>query len=391
MFFKLAKQPEQNFPNQYQLGSLILNTDNGWHRVRLDHKIFVYKGYLENAAWSAEFLLSIQDHQQRGNFTVFCFDTDTLQISIYTNQWRGFLMWYEPQQWLSNLDRSSHTVWNDSTVVIEPDLSMIETKIDIIGDTYHDQIDLARAKIDLDAIIDERVRGFLISNQLPLKVFCSGGVDSTLVWSYIKQHTQDYELILENRIQWDEFWCRNQKKITREFWAYQQIHHWLEPCVLTSGAPGDEFMFRSPTTVNLWCMYHDIDIFDLLRDSTALHHGYFMQEKHQKLFAQQHQDRSLDAVMALSMPEFSRYLLNIISNDCQHWHLGNTLTFTPLRDLRIFKTLLRLSPGDLTPQILNSSISRQLIADNDQSLLAVMSDIKNVGESLANMSSLISR
>jgi hypothetical protein len=224
-----------------------------------------------------------------------------------------------------------------------------------------------------------------------LKVFCSGGIDSTLVWSFIKRHTSDYELVLENRQQWDYFWCRNRRQITQQFWAYQQLHHWLEPCVLTSGAPGDEFFFRSPVTVNLWCMYNDIDIFDLLRPGVGILYDYFMLEKNQAVFRAQQSDRSMDEVMRKTPSEFNRYLCDIIVNDCQHWHLGNTLTFTPLRDLEIFKLFLNLNARDLIPQIFDGEISRSLIARNDLSLLDRMSDVKNVGESLSKLAPLVPR
>jgi hypothetical protein len=64
-------------------------------------------------------------------------------------------------------------------------------------------------------------------------------------------------------------------------------------------------------------------------------------------------------------------------NDNQHWHLGNTLTFTPLKDIEITKILMGLPKEDLLGQIKNGDITRELIANNDQSLLQYLSDQKN--------------
>jgi hypothetical protein len=389
MFFSLAHQINQDFSNHYSLGRLVLNTDNGWQETMIDKCKFVYKGYIETMAWTPAVLVDIKDHQHQGNFLIFCFDPDTDTITLHTNRWRGFLIWYDAEIFVSNLHRASYTIWNDSTVSIDQDLVVYESKIDIIGDTDVVTRDRASVEHDIDTILQGRVNNFLTHNSLPIKVFCSGGVDSTLVWSYIKRSTDRFELVLENRIQWDYFWCRNGRHIQNNFWGYKQIHHWLEPCVLTSGAPGDEFMLRSPTTCNLWCMYNDIDIFDLLAQGHSLHHDYFLKERHQQLFRQQHLDPSLDAVMRLSWKDFVWYLCNIVVNDCQHWHLGNTLTFTPLRDLEIFKLTLSLPADDIKAQILNSDVSLSLIANNDAALLAMLSDTKNVGESLSNMAELM--
>jgi hypothetical protein len=138
-------------------------------------------------------------------------------------------------------------------------------------------------------------------------------------------------------------------------------------------------------------MYHGIDIFDLLRTRDFLHYDYFMQDKHQKLFIQQQQDRALDPVMRLDRTDFIKYICNINANDCQHWHLGNTLTFTPLRDMQVLKLMLALDVDDLLSQALDSAISKRLIAQNDADLLSVLSDTKNIGETLSNLAQCISK
>ena len=389
MFFKIAHRVDDRFPVHHDLGDLVLNVDSGWHTHQQDHLHYIFKGYVEDAGWSPDLLATITDLQVLGNFCVFCFDSTQQTVSLVTNRWRGMIIWSEPGQWISNLDRASYTIWNDSSISIDQTLGYRETKVDIIGDTSVADITSSQLIDRVHQILDSRIGNFLHNNTFPVRVFCSGGIDSTLVWRFIKRHTPDYELVLENRVQWDYFWCRNRRQITQQFWAYQQIHHWLEPCVLTSGAPGDEFFFRSPATVNLWCMYNDIDIFDLLRPGVGILYDYFMLEKNQTLFRSQQSDRFLDEVMRKKPSDFNRYLCDIVVNDCQHWHLGNTLTFTPLRDLEIFKLFLNLTPNDAIPQIFNGDISRALIVRNDPAMLDLMSDVKNVGESLSNLAHLV--
>ena len=391
MFFNLARSPHFAFCNHYNLGQLILSTDNGWHRIDTTQEVFIYKGYLECTNWNVEVLMALEDNKELGNFICFRMAKDSGLIKMVANRWRGVMIWSEHQQYVSNLFQGSHTIWNDSGLIIDKDLVLTETKNNIIGEFEAKILDLGQVQNQLHAILCERIESFISNNRLPLKVFCSGGIDSTLVWSYIQRFTSNYELVLENRMQWDQFWCKNRKKILKNFWGYSQLHHWLEPCVLTSGTPGDEFMMRGPTTINLWCMYHGIDIFDLLKSKDFLHYEYFAQDKHKKLFRQQQEDRELDSVMRLSRNEFVRYICNINANDCQHWHLGNTLTFTPLRDMRVLQLILSLDVKDLLPQMLDSSISKHLIERNNPELLTVLSQTKNVGESLSNLAQFISR
>ena len=78
-------------------------------------------------------------------------------------------------------------------------------------------------------------------------------------------------------------------------------------------------------------------------------------------------------------------MCNIIVNDWQHWHIGNTLTWTPLRDLRIFKILLRLPINDAIDQIMNSRFSLLLIENNQPGLSKLVSDQKNTGNSMKNL------
>jgi hypothetical protein len=188
-------------------------------------------------------------------------------------------------------------------------------------------------------------------------------------------------MIKSAHVDYDEFWLKNSGTL-KNFWGYSQIHHWNDPCVLTSGAPGDEFMLRSPVTIDLFLKLQDRDMIALLnqhRWQGCLHHTYFNLPKHRTIFAND-----------TPMPDWDRKqmlwnLCNILANDWQHWHLGNTLTWTPLRDLEITKLLLRL-PVDLAlGQIMNSDISCQLIEQNKPGLTSVISDQKNSGNVMKNL------
>ena len=384
MFFSLEHYPNPRFPQQWILGELILNTDSGWHRKKSNGTVWIYKGYADHDRLD-QLVSHIADDSVPGNFCVFQYRDGV--ITLHTNRYRGFMIWHDSQR-VSNLVVSDHAIWNDQWLTIHQDLAVAHDAQDIIGEIDFTVLSRQQALDQLDEILDRKVKQFVQHNDLPLRVFLSGGVDSMLVFSYIKKHTDRYELIWENRIEWDEFWCQNRRTIQQQFWGYNQIHHWRDRCVLVSGTPGDEFMLRSPTTANLYLMYHGSDIPQLIAQG-GMHAGYF--QKHLSLFENQLCDPDIKSTLQMSKQDFFWYLCNTVLNDCQHWHLGNTLTFTPLRDLALFKLLLRLPFADAVAQIMHSEISLALIERNDPELLKYLSPIKNTGETFSNLVYLMNK
>lgn len=391
MFFSLEHTSNNQFSQHWQLGQLTLNTDQGWQQLIFESRVLIFKGYTDCAPL-ATVVLNCLDHELPGNFCVFDYNTTTGNIVMRTNQWRGFLAWYNQHQRFSNLVSADKCLWNDGSVSIDQTLHIVEDTLDIIGSIPNNTIDRVTAVNSIHKILTEKTQQFVQHNNLPLRVFCSGGIDTALVYSYVKTATDNYELILGNHNEWDKFWCKNSRLLSESFWAYRNIHHWRDPCVVTSGAWGDECMLKNPNNANIWLMYHGIDIYELLdsneyRDCT--HYKFFNSDKSRQLYHAQQCDPAVIKALDLSPTDFYKYYCNIVINDCQHWHIGNTLTFTPLRDFDILKIMLRMDPKDVILQMFNGDISRQLIAFNDATILPTLSHLKDSGEELENLSSLI--
>jgi hypothetical protein len=233
----------------------------------------------------------------------------------------------------------------------------------------------------VNAILEAKTQKFVKSADRPIKTFLSGGVDSLLVYSYLQRYTDNYEMVKCSHIDYDEFWLKNSGTL-KGLWGYNQIHHWIESCILTSGTPGDEFMLRSPTTVNLYLRLQNCNMVDLLKQDCwqgCLHDSYFNLSKNYATF----NDNA-------PLPNWDRKqmiwnLCNILVNDWQHWHLGNTLTWTPLRDVEIIKLFLCLPADAALGQIMNSDISCQLIEQNKAGLTDVISNQKNSGNYMENL------
>lgn len=380
MFFHVGHDPLENFPCQWKLGKFYVNTDAGWQQSILADSTVLYKGYAD-AAPLETLIPTILDQsvpKHTGNFCVLVLADDTLKIQ--TDLYRSYPIYLG--HGINNLVPWSRTAWSDSTITLNSDLGVIENKFDVIGAVNDLEIPYAHALDQVDRILCKKIKQFLDHNTKPLKVFLSGGVDTMLVYSYLVRLGADFELLQCNHLDHDYFWRMN-SHLVEKYWAYKQIHHWRDHCVLASGAPGDEFMLRSPTTADLYLRSKNSSIPDLLlARPNSLHHAYFSQTKHQQIFQQ------YDVMPKNHRPSLIRDLCNIVVNDWQHWHLGNTLTWTPLRDLEIFKILLRLPFEHAVDQIMDSRFSLDLIERNYPGASGFISDQKNTGAVLKNLNRL---
>jgi hypothetical protein len=148
-----------------------------------------------------------------------------------------------------------------------------------------------------------------------------------------------------------------------------------------SGAPGDEFTARSPTTANMLLRYYNTGIDELLDDyKDSLHYSYF--SRYINLFKSQSELKynSLDHVI--------KECSDMIYNDYQHWHLGHTMVYTPFRDIEIFDIVAALEKNDLVEQIFNSTVQKELIRLNAPHLIDCLSTDKNTGNFMENLTDI---
>ena len=371
MFFHIADQSQENYPCHWQLGSFCVSTDSGWQLRQIGTAQVLYKGYVDAAPVEDRLLdivLQTTPHIL-GNFCALVLSDNTL--TIQTDRYRSFPIYISPDS-INNLIPTEHTAWTDSMITVHSDLAVTENKFDVIGHAW-----LPTSTVDqIDQLLTDKIKQFASYNQLPLRVFLSGGVDTLLLYSYIRRLDIPHEMTWNLHTDLDEFYLANSVDIKKN-WGYCQIHHWQQPCVLASGAPGDEFMLRSPITANQYLLNRGTSIPDQLpAHHDCLHYAYFT--KNLALFENQTRATS---------PE----LCNIVANDWQHWHLGNTLTWTPFRDLELFKLFLALPYEQALGQIMNSSVSRELIERNVPNLTRVLSDQKNTGNSMRNLRALLNQ
>lgn len=382
MFFSISLNRKENFSEFFRLGNFDVNTDAGWQIHQQGSKTAVYKGYADQGT-----LLSLLDQiliqtepKLTGNFCAIVYDSNTGTVEIKTDRYRGFPIFVDANNEVTNLTPYPQVVWSNRHVSVNYDCTVNETKFNLVGTIDTTELSKDEVVTQIHKILDKRTENFVKYNRLPIRAFLSGGVDSLLVYSYLQKYTDNYELIRCQHIDYDRFWLNNHGTLENN-WGYTQIHHWSEPCILTSGTPGDEFMLRGPITCHEYLKFHGISMMDLLKNplwENCLHYSYYHKPENLETF-----NRETDTVADSRLLQWA--LCNNVANDWQHWHLGNTLTWTPLRDLEIFKLILRLPIDDAVAQIMNSDLSRTLIEQNSPGLTKVISDQKNFGNYMKNL------
>jgi hypothetical protein len=130
--------------------------------------------------------------------------------------------------------------------------------------------------------------------------------------------------------------------------------------MLLTGACGDEFLFRAPYTIAIWAAWHNIKIEKYLK-TFCYHAHYFAKEKNIVVFQDFYSKRKQIQEQYPTQHDLIYHLLDVNANDHQHWHLGNTITWTPLKDLELNKLVLQLSIDDLLQQILDAKINKMVI------------------------------
>ena len=81
-------------------------------------------------------------------------------------------------------------------------------------------------------------------------------------------------------------------------------------------------------------------------------------------------------------------MLNNLVNDHQHWHIDETIFFTPFKDIKIPEVMLRIDKDALVDQVLDAGLNRALIHKNDPDILRLLSRQKNL-HNLENLTGIL--
>ena len=380
MFFELSKNSQKNFPQHFILpNKLVLNTDEGWKKIVLNDYVIILKGYSNNYDLKtlASKLTTNKRTSIKGNFCAFVCTDDS--VKILHDRDRGFPIWIGEQS-ITNLTKQSEPVWEDCTLTVD---SMMN-----VDKKWTSPYAFKRKEISDQSIIDsihnllnESFEKFLSHNTLPLKMYLSGGIDTLLAWTYLDNFTKNYEIVDYEYIKNTYFYATN-KKIIQKHQLYNQIHLWDHPCVLVTGSCGDEYFMRGPHTAGQILKYHGYNLIENIVESDYM--WYFLNRESSKQgvlngIKSVKEGQSLESVYE---DVFARN-----KNDFQHWHIDNTLTFTPFKDTSVTELVLQSSTEQLISQAKNASIQKELIRKIDGGKLRFLTKWKNYYD-VDNMTSL---
>ena len=380
MFFELSKNSQKNFPQHFILpNNLVLNTDEGWKKIVINDYVIILKGYSNNYDLKtlASKLTTNERTSIKGNFCAFVCTDDS--VKILHDRDRGFPIWIGERS-ITNLIEQSEPVWEDCTLTVD---SMMN-----VDKKWTSPYAFKRKEISDQSIIDnihnllnESFENFLSHNTLPLKMYLSGGIDTLLAWTYLDNFTKNYEIVDYEYIKNTYFYITN-KKIIQKHQLYNQIHLWDHPCVLVTGSCGDEYFMRGPHTAGQILKYHGYNLIENISESDYM--WYFLNRESCRQgvlngIESVKEDQSLESVYE---DVFARN-----KNDFQHWHLDNTLTFTPFKDTSITELVLQSSTEQLISQAKNASIQKELIRKIDDRKLKFLTKWKNYYD-VDNMTSL---
>ena len=369
MFFSLSTSRLDNFPYHYNLpNGLILNTDDGWESYTTDSHTVVIKGYINKCSLSDIIDdLIVQDiPTYKGNFCAFVADSEHVKILHDTN--RGFPIWKNDVN-ITNLVTLVEQIWADQILTVHSNMTVERSYFT----PYVKNTDnLTDEKIidNLHNTICDTYEQFLSHNTKKLKIFVSGGIDTTTSWAYLDYFTKNYEIVDYEYIKFTPFWMRNKNAI-KCHWAYAQVHLWDKDCVLVSGGNGDEYFLRGPSTLALALKKYDLEFQDIL-EPTDYHYRHF-----NKYLPDLYDSINKDYP---TIKDIQDHILNININDHQHWHLDRTLMFTPFKDISLLSTILCCSKDLLVSQAKNACINRELIGKLDKSKLDGISSQKNYNQ-----------
>lgn len=416
MFFSISKESfDERFTYFKKINDIYVSLDLGWeHKQYSGYDIFI-KGYSDDCGLDAVIADTIKNPipQHHGNYGIILIKNS--QIIISHSYTRPFPIWaYNGKNSkITNLPYEQYSVykpfivWENTNNIIHkfavksPEQTYIPSNTIIISglnknlelvkynlydiDDFDIPISLDNCIDSIGEILRDKKTQFLeLKRNKQLKVYISGGLDTMSVYSLIADYIDQSNFEFGENIDDNEFLEKNLNYLNLNFSHYQRIyiHHWNTPTILTSGVGGDEFFFKESYCIALWAAWKDINFINLVKAQPQdfYRRPYFLRPTTLKIFDDTWNNRQEIKKLFPSYKDLCQHLVTLKTNEFQHWHLCNTITWSPLQDVRILKLILRLNDDDLIQQMLYANIDFSLINKSDKKLKQYISKFKNLND-----------
>lgn len=371
MFFLISNLADTRFPCNFKLTETFwLNSDEGWLRLSDN---FYFKGYCMEL-FDHNDLISDPTPRHSGNFVAVFVKNDT--IFITHDKERSFPLYQDvANNIIGNIGLSKTKIINSNNLVsILPNGNIIQNTIKIPY-SFGNEINIDDA---VEIIYEKLIKHFtwLKNNCLVVpKIFFTGGIDTMLCLAMLRNLDINHELLTYEYYDLDHFTCKFRYQISQN-WCYNQIHHWKNNSWLISGAMGDETFLRGPGAINLILMNRKKTMTEFIKKNDY-HYQYFNNDKNLKIYADQQNDQKLK-IYTKDIKYLRKKIVETNLNDYQHWHLGNTITFTPFKDISILTTILSMDDNSLDLQMADAQLQKKLVAKAAPELLKYLMPQKNI-------------
>lgn len=379
MFFLISKNKDTRFDvSHYKLGWWV-NTDQGWLVNQTDNSLLLGKGYCDQH--SIQWLLeqNIIPNNLSGNFCLLKITVDR-GVEIFNNEYRSFPLWVSSDL-LTNFDPLTkddlQRVWADQAARVSNQgtihIGTVKKKNKFVPGSKNLD-DVVNNIVDL---LLHRAEQFKQNYQEKINFYRTGGVDTTLALALCNFSKIDVMHTVGNSLTPTNFITKNHNAL-KQYWGYKVLHNWNYPNVIVTGSHGDEYFLRGPDAISIITAWHNIDFVELLdKNPGCYHYHHFNSIKNRTKFKNQYNNRHQLQEKYPAWEDLANYILDILINDHQHWHISETITWTPLKEINIANWCLSLPIDELLDNFLNASIPKKCIERLDVNLISSIDQYKN--------------
>jgi hypothetical protein len=306
------------------------------------------------------------------------FDDDN--IIVRHNRNRSFKL-YRNAVCVTNLPTTDliENVWVSHEIHINSTWAQSLHSIDTDNLPADTSLSVSQAIDQISNLLDTTVHDFYQHNFANIQLYYSGGIDTLLIYSLLTHNNKSFDLIPYIHYDQDYFTTKNQNALS-SLWSYNQIHHWRDSAWIATGSHGDEYFLRGPEVISMITSWHDINFVEVMANNPNSYHSKYF-AKYPDIWNHAWENRREFQDTYPTQQAMHQQILNFLLNDHQYWHFGNTMTWTPFKNIELVRILLQCSIEDLLPQFINAELSKQLINRSDPNLLTALSRYKNFNSS----------
>lgn len=363
MFFDLKLHRDDSYQHCWKMGKYWLHTDDGWKEFHKDGRRAIAKGY------SYEVPLAVAAFEPPRYRGIFCSVVETDNgLMITHGSLRGFMM-FKDKTSVSNLRRldpfSFLTYWVDGQAVSYNPLPRMDES----------PVTLAEATDAIYGMIKENIQGILTNNDVPeLECTVTGGIDTTMIWSYLEAMGIPHRSTMTRHFAWDKFISDHKLELddAAPWIDLNNLNHYLSETWITSGGNGDYAFWRDYGLIAPWLTANGVNMLAVTQRGDYMFRNIMKDPAY---------PRELKDPRLPNKSLLMDTLMHVIQNSTI-WHVSNSMFFDPFLDARISLMLLRLHPMDLAKAISNVTIQREIIKRNAPWMADCINTYQNVNPRL---------